>query len=209
MMKTSCYNYQGEELKKKISLPKDVFGQKPNMVLLAQAVRVFLTNQRSAGAKTKRRGEVRGSGRKIWAQKGTGRARHSDRQAPIFVGGGKAHGPVGFKKRLHLPKKMKSVAIRSALSAKAEKDIIIISNLEKISPKTKQAAILLEKIDLMGKKLTICLEKKEENVKRAFGNLPNVKFILAAQLHSYAVLNAGKLIFTKKSLKKLENRLEK
>jgi len=209
-MQLICYNKEGNQLKSKVALAKDIFGQKPNMALLAQARRVFLTNQRSAGAKAKGRSERRGSGRKIWAQKGTGRARHSDRQAPIFVGGGKAHGPVGFKKRLHLSKKMRRAALRSALSVKAKEDnIIIISDLAKISPKTKAALVFLKKIGLMEKKLTLCLEKKEESVRRAFSNLPNVKFILAAQLHSYAVLNAGKLIFTKKSLKKLETRLKK
>ena len=209
-MQLICYNKEGNQLKSKVVLAKDIFGQKPNMALLAQARRVFLANQRSAGAKAKRRSEVRGSGRKIWAQKGTGRARHSDRQAPIFVGGGKAHGPVGFKKRLHLSKKMKSAALRSALSVKAKEDnVIIVSDLAKISPKTKEAMVFLKKTGLTEKKLTLCLEKKEENVRRAFSNLPNVKFFLAAQLHSYAVLNAGKLIFTKKSLKKLETRLKK
>lgn len=209
-MKIICYNKQGNQLKREVDLVEGIFGQEPNMPLLAQAVRVFLTNQRTAQPKVKGRSEVRGSGRKIWRQKGTGRARHGDRQAPIFVGGGKAHGPKGFLPRMDLPKKMRTKALQSALSAKAGQDQIkVVSSLATIEPKTKEAVKLLEKIKLDDKKVLLCLEEITEEVKRAFGNLENVAIMRAKDLNPYVVLNAETLVFSKKGLKQLEERVEK
>ena len=115
-MKTDLYNLKGEKIGD-LTLPKSVFGAKINETLISQAIRVLLSRRRSAHAKTKHRGEVAGSTKKMWAQKGTGRARHSTAKAPQFVGGGSAHGPRGNRNfTLKLTKRMKVVALKSVLS---------------------------------------------------------------------------------------------
>src|SRR3990170_5938571 len=112
----------------KTDLPEEIFAVKASPRLLAQAVRVYLANQRLAQARAKTRGEVKGSGKKIWRQKGTGRARHGDAQAPIFVGGGVAHGPTGRENyKLKLPKRLKRRALFAALTQKIEeKELVIV-----------------------------------------------------------------------------------
>lgn len=203
MARIDVYNTKGEK-KGKIQLPKEIFGAKINEQLMAQAVRVYLANQRKARPKTKARGEVAGSGRKIYRQKGTGRARHGDRYAPIFVGGGIAHGPRGGVKRLKMSKKMRRLALYSALTSKLkEKNLIVIEGLEKIKPKTKEMAKIIQNLKLEGKILLV-LPEKIENVIRAARNIANLKLRQANILNTYKVLNGGKLILTKPSIKKLK-----
>jgi len=203
------FSLQGEKTGK-VSLSETVFLPKPNEQLIAQAVRVFLANQRRSHAKTKKRGEVKGSTRKIWAQKGTGRARHGDRYAPIFVGGGVAHGPTGKENwHLQMPKKMKRKALFSALGDKAKEGrVLAVSSLEKIQPKTKAAASLLAAIGKNKKeelkKVMIITEKPGmEKVKRAFGNLPTATITDIKNLNTYQVVNAHWLLFQKKALEVL------
>jgi large subunit ribosomal protein L4 len=213
-MQINLYNLKGKSTSR-VSLPKTVFEEKDNPQLLAQAVRVYLSNQRKAQAKTKTRGEVSGSRIKIWRQKGTGRARHGDRYAPIFVGGGKAHGPSGeanYKKKL--PKKMKSKALAVALSIKAkEKEIRIITGLEKIEGKTKEVADFLkqlakrEKIDKKRPRFLLVVAEKMEKVFQAGRNIPNLEISLAQNVHPYQVLNNDLLLLDKKAVKKLEERV--
>jgi large subunit ribosomal protein L4 len=215
-MQINVYNLKAQTTSK-ITLPKKAFGEKDNPQLLAQAVRVYLSNQRKARAKTKTRGEVRGSRRKIWRQKGTGRARHGDRYAPIFVGGGIAHGPTGeenYKKKL--PKKMKAKALAVALSAKAEdKEIRVITGLEKIEGKTREMAQFLkalikkEKIEKKPPKFLLVLPEKLEKVARAGRNISNLEMVLASNLNTYQVLNNDLLLVSKEAVKKLEERVNK
>jgi len=191
-----------------IELPKEIFGAKINEPLMAQAVRVYLANQRKARPKVKTRGEVAGSRRKIWRQKGTGRARHGDRYAPIFVGGGRAHGPKGEEKQLlKLSKKMKRRALFSALTSKFKKgEILVVKGLNQIEPKTKKMAAVLAKLVKKNKakaangKLTLILPEKVENVLRAARNLEGVNLTQVKLLNTYQVLNGGRLIFMKESL---------
>lgn len=216
-MKANIYSTSGNKLKSKIDLPKEIFGAKINEPLMAQGVRVYLSNQRKAVSKTKTRGEVRASGRKIWAQKGTGRARHGDIKAPIFVKGGRAHGPTGEENyKMKMPKKMKRKALFSALTDKFKKDeILFVKGLEKVEPKTKKMVQLINQLILKStnkqknksktkKKTTIILGKKLENVVRAGRNIPYLKLARARDLNCYTVLNAGKIIFTKDGVGVLE-----
>lgn len=215
-MQISIYNLQGKSTSK-MSLPKTIFEVEDNPQLLAQAVRVYLSNQRKARAKTKTRGEVRGSRRKIWRQKGTGRARHGDRYAPIFVGGGIAHGPSGeanYKKKM--PKKMKSKALAVALSAKAkDKEIRVVIGLKKVEGKTKEMAQFLErfvkkeKITKKTPRFLLVLPEKMEKIIRAGRNIPNLEIGLAQDLNTYQVLNNDLLLFTKEAVKKLEERTKR
>ena len=127
-MKVNVYSEKGAKLQSKVELPKDIFGIKPNKAALRQYIRVYRINQRQGTVATKTRGEVRGGGKKPWPQKGTGRARHGSIRSPIWVGGGVAHGPRPRKFGLSIPKKIRDLALRSALSAKVS-DKAIVSNL--------------------------------------------------------------------------------
>lgn len=209
-MQLEVYNLNAKAVKK-ISLPKEIFAQKLNPVLIAQAVRVYLSNQRQGSAKTLTRGEVSGSGKKLYRQKGTGRARHGDRKAPIFVKGGKAHGPTGEENyKLKMSKKMKKKALFSALSEKAKnKDILIISGLEKIEPKTKIMLEILKKLNAKfkdtAKRIILVLSKRQENIIRAASNLANVELVYVSQLNAYQVVKNDKIIFTLESIQALKD----
>ncbi|MCJ7827839.1 50S ribosomal protein L4 [Patescibacteria group bacterium] len=188
-----------------IQLPKEIFGGEVNEVLLAQARRVFLANQRRAKAKTKTRGEVSGSGRKIWRQKGTGRARHGDKYANIFVGGGVAHGLTGKENySLSLSRKMRRVALFSALSAKqTKKQTWFVKGLDKMEPKTKKAALLIKKMDLLDKKILLITADKAPSVYQAFRNLERVVVLPASQLNAYQVMVGGQLVFMSEAVSQL------
>jgi len=214
MSRVSVYDIKGKKTST-ITLPKEIFAAKVNQPLMAQAVRVFLSNQRQSPAKTLRRGEISLSGRKIYRQKGTGRARHGDKKAPIFVKGAKAHGPTGEQNfKLKLSKKMKRKALFSALTSKLkDKEITIISGLDKIEPKTKKMMAIIAKIrDKKVKskhpdkrlKMTIVLPKVLDNVIRAGRNILGVNLRQANLLNTYEVLNGGQLVFMKESIEVLK-----
>lgn len=207
-LKVKTYDSLGKKGKQS-SLPKVVFGQKPNDQLMAQAVRVYLFNQKTARPKTKSRSEVVGSTRKIWAQKGTGRARHGALTAPIFVGGGIAHGPKGTPAtRLKMSKKMRRQALLSALSWQAKnQNLVVLSDEKKTKGKTKNAQKMLDKIfDKQARdKILLVTHQPDKNLIRSVKNLPNLKLINANNLNCYTVLNAQKIIITKNALKQVKN----
>lgn len=205
MAKVDVYNLKGEK-ETQMNLPGEIFESKINPQLLAQSVRVFKSNQRMARAKAKTRGDVTGSGIKIWRQKGTGRARHGDRYAPIFVGGGVAHGPTGLENyQLKMSQKMKKKALFSALTAKFEKgQVVALAGLEKVAPKTKDVASLFKKLIGDESRGLLILPKNLENIRRATRNLANLDSAPAALLNTYQVLNGGRLIFLTESLGVLE-----
>jgi len=184
------------------SVGADFFGVEANPSLISQAVRKLLSNQRKAYAKAKTRGQVNGSGVKIWNQKGTGRARHGDRQAPIFVGGGKAHGPTGTQKyHLQLNKKMNKKAVRSVLSLKAKESQVFLLENFKIT-KTKEAFSFLEKakknLDLKDKVLLLYGQK--EGISKYFRNLAKTEMLNVANLNVYQLIKAGSLLITQDGL---------
>jgi len=196
------------------TLPKNIFQAKIAQPLMAQAVKVYLSNKRQNQAKVKSRGEITGSTRKIYRQKGTGRARHGAKSAPIFVGGGVTHGPKGQKNyKRKLTRTMRNLALVSALSQKAQsKQILVVDTFQKLAPKTK--AVNKALISLFPKtkkqkksKITLIISKTQDNLKRGTSNIPFVKFVNAKQLTTYQVLVGGTLIFTKDSLKTLKQRL--
>jgi len=208
MTKVNIYDIKGKKTDKQLVLPKEIFEAKINLVLMAQAVKIFLANQRKASPIAKTRSSVSGSNKKIWSQKGTGRARHGDRKAPIFVGGGKAHGPKGDKMRLSLPKNMRKASLRSALSQKlVSKMVFVVDGLDKVAPKTKQGARLFEGLGLVDKKATIYITESKDNIIRAFNNLPKVKIALVDKMNTYQTLASGRIIFTKKAITSLKKRL--
>ncbi len=205
MPKVAVFTSTGTKSSEKINLPKEIFGAKINEPLMAQAVRVYLSNQRKGTAKVKTRSDVRGSGRKIWRQKGTGRARHGDKYAPIFVGGGVAHGPDGTENyQLKMSKKMKRLALFSALTSKLKADeIVVVKGLDKVEPKTKAMALVLSKLGGSKKRLVV-LPSILEKVMRAARNIEGVRLAQANLLNTYRVLNGGKIILMKESVDKLK-----
>jgi len=197
---------------KEIELPETIFGAKVNTVLIAQAIRVYLSNQRTAKASTKTRSEVRGSGKKIWRQKGTGRARHGDKYAPIFVGGGIAHGPKGDQNfKAKLTKKMKKAALFGALTGKLQdKEVLVVNGLKGVKPKTKEAVKILNKgLGVLNKKCLIILPESWENTLRSFRNIPLVKLTSFDKLNTYSILNHNQLIFAQETIEKLNKEAKK
>lgn len=193
----------------RITLPSELFGAKVNTQLMAQAVRVYLANQRVGTASTKTRGEVEGSTRKIYKQKGTGRARHGGVRAPIFVGGGIVFGPKPRDFTLSFPKKMKRLALASALTSKLlEKNVIVVDGLENIEPKTKIMVTSLQTIGAIGKTL-IVTSVHAERVVWAGRNIEGVDILPAHTLHTYAVLNHKNLVFTKEAIPVLKETFTK
>ncbi len=198
MIAAKTYNLKGEAVKD-TELPAEVFGVKTQPGLLAQAVRVYLSNQRQSPAKTKTRGEVAKTTAKMFRQKGTGRARHGSYAAPVFVGGGIAHGPSGEQNyHLNLPPKMKRLALLGALSTKAkQKEISVLSGAEAASGKTKEVAWLA------GKTLVISA-KDLTNFNRAIHNLPGVQIASPSLINTYLVLKYRKLVVTREALQELK-----
>ncbi len=189
-----------------MQLPSEIFAAEINNALIAQAIRVFLANQREGSASTKTRGEVRGSTRKIYRQKGTGRARHGGIRAPIFVGGGIVFGPHPRDYSLKLSKKMKKKALFSALSARnAEHALTIVAGAEKMSPKTKEAAKTFANLSVADKKRVLfVVSDTAESVKKSTRNLPYITILPYAQLNTYDVVSAHAIVFMQEAAVKLE-----
>lgn len=182
--------------KGELDLDPAIFGIEPNLDVLHQVVTAQLAARRSGTASTKTRGEVRGGGRKPWRQKGLGRARQGSIRAPHWVGGGVAHGPKPRDYTQRTPKKMKRLALFSALSARASEEAIkVIDDIDWASPKTKQATGLLEAIGVHGKALVV-IGSIDGVAGRSFRNLPDVILAEPGQLTPYDVLWADDVVFT-------------
>ena len=206
-LKLSVYSATGRVLES-ITLPKEIFGLPENKQLLTQAVRVYLANQRAGTAKSKSRGEVNISTRKIYRQKGTGRARHGATSAPIFVGGGVAFGPKPRDYSLKLPQALKRKALFTALSSKLkEGQIKIVAGLEKIEPKTKNMAQTFSKLDGNNKKLLLVTppySEKYVNVVKAARNIEGVEIRPSNLINTYEVLKSSQLLFMKEAVSSLK-----
>lgn len=211
--KTGSLNASIYDIKGKVAghmeLPVEIFGVKVNSPLISQAVRVYLANQRQGTAKTKDRGEVDRTGKKIWQQKGTGRARHGSRRAPIFVGGGRVFGPRPRDFSLHLSKKMKTRALFSALSSKLkDSEIKIIKGLETISPKTKIMAEILKNLEIDGKKILLVMPKVDsttQNVYRAGRNIEGIQILTANTINTFRTLDNNLILLMKDSIDVLKD----
>jgi large subunit ribosomal protein L4 len=198
----SVYGIDGKE-QKKIELPAKVFAVTVSPKLLAQAVRVYLTNQRQGNVKVKTRGEVVGSTRKIYRQKGTGKARHGAIKAPIFVGGGIAHGPKQKEYNLKFNKKEKKLALYSVLSSKLKENKIfgLDEKALNMAPKTKTVSDFLKTLKLIGKNNLMIMKKLEtNNLLLSMRNIPNIAFTDVNSLNPYMVLKSSSLIFVENAL---------
>lgn len=187
--------HQGEA-----KLEAAVFGIEPNVAVMHQVVTAQRAASRSGTASTKTRAEVRGGGAKPWRQKGLGRARHGSIRSPQWRGGGAAFGPKPRDYSQRTPKKMKRLALRSALSARAaEEQIKVIDKLEWGEPKTKQAKSLLDAIEA-GSKALVVVKVGNEPALKSFRNLPSVTVIDAAHLATYDVLWSDTVVFSQEAL---------
>lgn len=179
-----------------IKLDAEIFGIEPNLDVLHQVVTAQLAAARAGTASTKTRGEVRGGGRKPWRQKGTGRARHGSSRSPIWTGGGVAHGPKPRDYTQRTPKKMKRLALRSALSARASEEAIrVVEDIDWTTPKTSQAVALLSAMDLSGKTILV-ISQLDGVAGRSFRNLFDVRIIEPGHLTPYDVLWSDNVVFT-------------
>lgn len=211
MIKAPLYNLKAEKISD-LTLPKSVFEVKYLPQLISQCLRVYLANRRSAFAKVKDRGEIAGTTKKMWSQKGTGRARHSTAKVGIFVGGGSVHGPQGNQNfRLNLNQKTKKLAFNSLLSKFAqEKSILIVDDFKDLSPKTKAAwdfIDLLEKdhqILAKSKKIGIITDVTADNVSRAFRNIAGFSLISLKSINITDLSAQNFLIFSRQAVESLK-----
>jgi large subunit ribosomal protein L4 len=181
-MRVAVRNMAGEQVNE-IELPTDVFEAPVNEALMHQALVRQLANARRGTHSTKSRGEVNRSKSKWYRQKGTGRARHGSRNAPIFVGGGIAHGPRPRSYRKRMPRKMRRAALCSALSVKAaESQIVLLDELKMEQPKTRDFVAFLERLDVYDSALVL-LPEKNEPIEKSARNIPNVKTLWAHYLN--------------------------
>lgn len=186
-----------------VTLDSSVFGAQINVPVMHQVVVAQLAAARAGTHSTKRRGEVSGGGRKPWRQKGTGRARQGSTRAPHWRGGGVAMGPKPRDHSVKVPKKMRALALRSALSDRAaEGKIAVLDSLTFETPKAKDAAALLSSLGITGNSLLV-LATPDENTVKSFRNMQGVHMILAGQLNTYDVLAAEWIVFTKASLEQV------
>ncbi|NLN07100.1 MAG: 50S ribosomal protein L4 [Firmicutes bacterium] len=204
MPKVALYNQQGEQIGD-IELSDDIFGVQINTAAMHQAVVAYLANQRLASAKTKTRTEVRGGGRKPWRQKGTGRARHGSIRSPIWRGGGIVFGPTGEQNyKQKLPKKIKRLALKSALTAKVnDGSLIVLDALRLEKPKTKEMVAILQRLQT-GRKVLLVMDGSQENVIKSARNIPGVKTTHAGQLNVYDILNTDNLVLTRDAVNQIE-----
>ncbi len=187
-----------------IELSDAVFGIKPNEKVMHAAVVNFLANQRQGTQSTLTRSEVRGGGRKPWRQKGTGRARQGSTRSPQWTHGGVALGPKPRDYSYNLNKKVKRLAILSALSSKAQNgDIIVVDELSAKEYKTKTIVDMLSAIGVTRKALLVTPEVDRMLVKSA-GNIPGIKTTTATNINTYTVLNQGKFVISVDAVRKLE-----
>jgi large subunit ribosomal protein L4 len=196
--------------KKEVQLREDIFNVPVKKHVLWEVVKWQLAKKRAGTHSTKTRGEVAYSNRKILPQKGTGNARHGDRGAPIFVGGGIAHGPKPRDYSYNINKKVRRKALKMALSDRAKEGrVIVVEDFSFEAPKTKQAVELLKSLGLENEKVLIVIPKKDENIQKSFRNIPTVVVLPVEGLNVYDILWANKVVITESALKGIEERLSK
>ncbi|RHZ37548.1 50S ribosomal protein L4 [endosymbiont GvMRE of Glomus versiforme] len=204
---------QKQEIVGNLPLNPEIWQSPYSAHTVSLVIRSYLANQRQATSKVKTRGEVKGSTRKIYRQKGTGGARHGARYAPQFRGGGIAFGPTGQENyRCQINKKVKKKAFQSVLSKKnAKGEITVIDKINLSEYKTKKANNLLTELKLNDKKILIIFstqESKNEEVKRAFHNLPKVEMTNSKLINTYAMINHSTLLFTQDAFNEIEEKLK-
>jgi len=204
-MELNVLSINGTETGRTVTLNEQIFGIEPNDHAIYLDVKQYLANQRQGTHKSKERGEIAGSTKKIKRQKGTGTARAGAITSPVFVGGGRVFGPrprnYGFK----LNKKVKQLARKSALSYKAlDNDILVVENFDLAAPKTKEMVAIANNLKINDKKSLFVLPEENKNLYLSSRNLPGVSVVKASELTTYQILNAKSLVILEGSLAKIE-----
>lgn len=203
-MEVKVLNKQGAETGRTVKLSADIFGIEPNDHAIWLDVKQFQANQRQGTHKTKDRTEISRSTRKIFRQKGTGGARHGSLKSGIFVGGARIHGPRPRDYSFKLNKKLKRLARLSALSYKAqENNILVIEDFTMAAPKTSEFAGMLKALNVNGRSLFVTPDT-DKNIYMSGRNIEGNTIMRAADINTFEVLKAGKLILTEKAVAKIE-----
>ncbi|MBO5568150.1 MAG: 50S ribosomal protein L4 [Clostridia bacterium] len=203
MPKTALYNMEGSAIGE-VELSENIFAAPVNVPAMHLAVRSYLAAQRQGTQSAKTRGEVRGGGRKIYRQKGTGNARHHGNRAPQFAHGGVVFAPKPRDYVIAVPKKVRRLAMKSALTSRLnDGDIIVVDSINLAEGKTKLMAKAMKALKADRKALVI-LPERNENVVRATANLAEAKTTYVNTLNVYDILNAGKLVLDKAALQSVE-----
>lgn len=202
MPKVAVYNMDGNQVSE-IELNENTFGANINVEAMHQVVKMLLANRRQGNQSALTRAEVRGGGIKPWRQKGTGRARHGSIRSPQWRHGGVVFAPKPRSYRYSVTKKIKRIAMKSALSSKVvDNEIIVVDELNFAAPKTKQVVTMLDSLKA-GKKILIVLAEPNENVEKSARNIEGVKMTLVNTLNVYDILNCDKFIITKDAAEKV------
>jgi large subunit ribosomal protein L4 len=192
----------------KVSLSDAIFGLEPREDILARVIRWQLAKKQQGTHQSKGRADVWRTGAKMYKQKGTGRARHHSARAPQFRGGGKAHGPVARSHEHDLPKKVRALGLRHALSAKLKaENVIVIDDLVAKEAKTKALASVFEALGLTNA-LFIGGTELDNNFKLAAQNIPNIDVLPIQGINVYDIVRRGKLVLTKAAVEALEERFK-
>ena len=209
-MKLSVYNIEGKETSKSVNLNKEISGIDPNSHAIYLDDKNYLAAQRQGTHKSKERGEIKGSRRKLRKQKGSGAARVGDIKNPIFRGGGRVFGPRPRNYEFKLNKKVKNIARKSALSQKAKnKNIIVLEDFSMEVPSTKGYAKILSNLEQENNKTLLILANSNKNILLSSRNLKKTKVVTASNLTTYDLVNANKLMFVESSIKFLEKNYKK
>ncbi|MBN2017705.1 MAG: 50S ribosomal protein L4 [Candidatus Cloacimonetes bacterium] len=201
-MEAIKYSKTGEEIGK-VTLPEELFGIEVNKSVLHEVVTALMQNQRQGTACVKGRSEVKGSTRKLYRQKGTGRARAGSAKSPVRVGGGVAFGPRPKDWTVTIPKKKKRIALKSALSSRKE-NVAIIEDIVMEKPSTKTAQDILNATKIEFKRCLFVMVDNELNLVRSLQNIKNVSSIRAEDLNAFEIIHASNMIITEKALEKME-----
>ena len=203
MPKVALYDITGSQIGD-VELSDDIFGVEVNTHVMYEAVKNYLANQRQGTQSAKTRGEVRGGGRKPWRQKGTGRARQGSIRAPQWIGGGVVFAPKPRDYSYKLPKRIKRLALKSALSSKVQdNEIIVVDSLVLDKPKTKDMVKILSNLKA-GKKTLVVIPERDENVILASRNIPGVKTAYVNTINVYDILNCDSFLITRDAVNKVE-----
>ena len=203
MANVKVFNMQGAEVGE-IALSDEIFGVEPHVPAMHAVVRAYLNAQRQGTQSTLNREEVRGGGRKICRQKGTGNARHHGRRAPQFTHGGVVFAPKPRDYRIEVPRKVRRLAMKSALSSKvAENDFVVVENMTAADAKTKTVVSMLKALGA-DKKALIVTNEVDEKMVRASGNIPGVKTTFTGSLNVTDILNSNKVVIAKEAVQTVE-----
>ena len=203
MPNVKVFNMQGAEVGE-IALSDEIFGVEPHVPAMHAVVRAYLNAQRQGTQSTLNREEVRGGGRKIYRQKGTGNARHHGRRAPQFTHGGVVFAPKPRDYRIEVSRKVRRLAMKSALSSKvAENDFVVVENMTAADAKTKTVVSMLKALGA-DKKALIVTNEVDEKMVRASGNIPGVKTTFTGSLNVTDILNSNKVVIAKEAVQTVE-----